>query len=178
MPDPLFRESDLERQREFANIQHQTLFAVDPRKFHERGADPQRYPDGQFVQHSGVPREYYGKPFKAAYYAMIEHLDVSLGRIVEALEATGQLERTIIIVTSDHGEMLGDHGLLLKGARFFEGAVRVPLIFYWPDRFLPGLRSDALVESIDIAPTILEAIGLEIPWYMQGRPLNGIATGK
>lgn len=178
LPHPLFRDSDLERQEAFRSIQHQSYRSVDPRVPHDRGADPQRFPDGQFVKHTGVPDRYYGKAFKAAYYAMIEQVDDAIGRIVETLKATDQFENTIIIFTSDHGEMLGDHGLLLKGARFFEGAVRVPLIFHWPQAYRQGLRSNALVESIDIAPTLLEASGLDIPWSMQGRSLAGILQGS
>ena len=65
----------------------------------------------------------------AAYYAMIEHIDAGVGRMIDALEATGQLENTIVIFMSDHGEMLGDHGIYLKGPHIYEEAVRVPLIF-------------------------------------------------
>ena len=67
-----------------------------------------------------------GKTLQAAYYAMIKLIDDVLGRILGTLEETGQRERTVIIFTSDHGEMLGDHGLIQKGCRFYEGLVRVP----------------------------------------------------
>ena len=178
LPDPLFEESDLARQEEFAGIQHQTYFPVDPRKHHPRGADEARFPDGKFANHKGVPREYYGKAFKASYYAMIEHLDDAVAMIYAELEATGQLENTIFIFTSDHGEMLGDHGLLLKGARFFDGAVRVPMVVHWPAAIQSGLISNALTEAVDIAPTLLDAAGIEVPWYMQGKSLMPILTGE
>lgn len=178
LPDPVFRDSDLQRQEAFGNIQHQTFFPVDPRKHHERGADETRFPGGKFANHTGVPREYYGKAFKAAYYAMIEQLDDGLGEICGALERTGQLDNTIIIFTSDHGEMLGDHGLLMKGARFFEGAVHVPLVIHYPDRIKAGLTSNALVEAVDLAPTLLEAAGIDVPPQMQGKSLFPILTGE
>ena len=63
---------------------------------------------------------------------MIKLIDDVLGRVLETLEETGQCQRTMIIFTSDHGEMLGDHGLIQKGCRFYEGLVRVPLIFSLP----------------------------------------------
>ncbi len=69
----------------------------------------------------------------------------------------------MVIFTSDHGEMAGDHGLRKKGCRFYEGLVRVPLIVSWPERFKAGLRSDALVELLDIAPTLLELAGRPVP---------------
>ncbi|MBM3474111.1 MAG: DUF4976 domain-containing protein [Armatimonadetes bacterium] len=114
----------------------------------------------------------------AAYYAMIELIDDQVGRILDALEATGQRENTIILFHSDHGEMLGDHGLLLKGPYFYDCAVKVPLIVSWPGRFEQGLRSDALVELTDLAPTLMEACGLPVPKRMQGRSFLPILTGE
>ncbi len=65
----------------------------------------------------------------AAYYAMVELIDLQVGRMLDALERTGQLENTLVIFMSDHGEMLGDHGIYLKGPYFYEPAIHVPLIF-------------------------------------------------
>ena len=73
--------------------------------------------------------------------------------------------------------MLGDHGLLYKGCRFFEGLTHVPLILSWPGHVRAGVRSGALVELVDIAPTLMEAAGLPVPDAMQGRSLLPIATG-
>ncbi|MFK7778329.1 MAG: sulfatase-like hydrolase/transferase, partial [Gimesia sp.] len=58
------------------------------------------------------------------------------------LDETGQRDETVIIFTSDHGETLGDHGLMQKGCRFYEGLVRVPLIISWPGHFQQNLRAD------------------------------------
>ena len=142
---PLFRESDLAAQAKLAQIDFQT----PPRR----------------------PQDFNAKRIQAAYYAMIELIDDNVGRMLDALERTGQREETIVIFMSDHGEMLGDHGLLLKGCRFYEGLVRVPLIISWPGKFQGGLRRDALVELTDIAPTLLELAGLPLPDRMQGRSL-------
>ncbi|MEO2006721.1 MAG: sulfatase/phosphatase domain-containing protein, partial [Candidatus Poribacteria bacterium] len=114
----------------------------------------------------------------AAYYAMIEHVDNELGRIVDVLDESGQLDNTIILFHSDHGELLGDHGLIFKGSRFFEGAVHVPLIFACPQRFQTELHSDALVELVDLAPTLLDAAGVERYEGMQGRSLWPLLTGE
>ncbi|HOS42500.1 MAG TPA: sulfatase-like hydrolase/transferase, partial [Armatimonadota bacterium] len=70
----------------------------------------------------------------AAYHATIAHVDAMVGRLLAALEETGLADNTVVIFTSDHGEMLGDHGLLWKGPLFYEGAVRVPLIYRFPAR--------------------------------------------
>jgi len=79
---------------------------------------------------------------------------------------------------SDHGELLGDHGLIVKGCRFFEGLVRVPLIFSWPARIERGIASEALVETIDVPVTLLDAAGLPVPESMQGRSLLPLLTGQ
>jgi arylsulfatase A-like enzyme len=97
---------------------------------------------------------------------------------MDALAATGQLENTIVLYHSDHGELLGDHGLVLKGCRFFEGLVRVPMIWSWPGRVKAQVASNALVELVDIAPTLLEAAGIEVPWQMQGKSLLPILEGR
>ena len=115
---------------------------------------------------------------KAAYYAMIEHVDAEFGRLLDALEESGEMANTIIIFTSDHGELLGDHGLILKGCRFYEGLTHVPLIVAWPDGFASGLASTALVELVDLAPTLLEACGLPVPGAIQGLSLVPIASGR
>lgn len=116
--------------------------------------------------------------YVADYYAMIELVDHNVGRLLDELERTGQRENTVIVFMSDHGEMLGDHGLILKGGHFYEGLVHVPLIISWPGRFEQNLQSDALVELVDIAPTLLELAGLEVPYYMQGKSLLSILRGE
>jgi arylsulfatase A-like enzyme len=108
---------------------------------------------------------------------MIEMIDDRVGAVLEALQRTGQADKTIVIFTSDHGEMMGDHGMLYKGCRFFEGLVHVPLIVKWPGVTQMGGRTNALVELIDIAPTILEIVGVEIPYNMQGRSLTPLLRG-
>ena len=106
---------------------------------------------------------------------MIENIDHQFGLILDNLKKIIKL-KNYNNFTSDHGELLGDHGLIYKGCKFFEGLIHVPLIFSWPKN-LKNVISNALVESIDIAPTLLEACGLEIPYYMQGKSLYGLLTG-
>jgi arylsulfatase A-like enzyme len=118
------------------------------------------------------------RKMKAAYYAMIEQVDTEVGRMLQALEESGQADDTIVIYMSDHGEMLGDHGIFLKGPYFYEGAIRVPLMIRWPGKFKAGLKSDALVEMVDLAPTLLECTGMPIPVGMQGKSLFSLLTGK
>ena len=107
---------------------------------------------------------------------MIELIDEQVGRMLEALSRTGQRDNTVVIFMSDHGEMLGDHGLTAKGCRFYEGAVRVPLIVSWRGRFRQGLVADGLVELTDLAPTLAELTGAALAWT-HGRSLLPILTG-
>lgn len=175
MPLPLFRDTDIERQKAFAAIDQQTRVAVDPRSRRKVAAVVETEHD---LVASAPPLAYDALEVKANYYAMIMLIDDQLRRIVDVLRSTGQLENTIIVYMSDHGELLGDHGLILKGCRFFDGLVRIPLIFSWPGELRAGLRSDALVESIDVAPTLLQAAGLEVPGSMQGRSLLPLMRGE
>ena len=174
MPPPLFRPADIERQRRFEKIAQQTTEAMDP--FGQMASDPRQGAERSRTAHL-PPASFDGLVVKAAYYAMIELIDDQLGRLLDAIEDAGQLDDTIILFHSDHGEMLGDHGLLYKGCRFFEGLVHVPMILAWRGRFLQDLKSRALVELVDIAPTLLDAAGLELPAAMQGRSLAPLLTG-
>ena len=139
MPDPLFRDSDIERQEQFAAVAQQSLKAVDPR--HPVAPEAADRTAGSDTARRPPPR-FYGREVIAAYYAMIELLDDQLGRILDALQATDQLDSTLIVFTSDHGELLGDHGLLYKGCRFFEGLVHVPLVIAWPGELGSGRGGD------------------------------------
>jgi arylsulfatase A-like enzyme len=124
------------------------------------------------------PDEFDAQSIIARYYAMIALVDDKIGEILAALERSGQYDNTLIIFTSDHGESLGDHGLVEKGCRFYEGLVRVPLIFSWRGHFKPGLVQEALVELADITPTLLEICGLPQPDRMQGKSILKLLNGE
>lgn len=171
----------------------------DPPKEYLDRYDPDKLPDPDYVageladkptfqrvdHDGGGPRPPFSKmtsrekrEVTAAYYAMIEQVDDNVGRMMKALEETGQRKNTIVIFTSDHGELLGDHGVYLKGPYTYDCSVRVPLIISWPGHFKQGLKSDALVELLDITPTLLTTAGLPIPGRVQGRSILDVLTGK
>ena len=124
------------------------------------------------------PDDWDHKKVQAAYYAMIEQVDHEFGRLLDHLEAIGERENTVVVYMSDHGEALCDHGLLLKGCRFFEGLVRVPLIVSWPEKYRRDVVCNSLVELVDLVPTFLDAVGLETPFWVQGQSLTGILEGS
>ena len=173
---PLFRESDLAQQKKLESIDFQSVAQHPDALDIKSPILPQSPSPGLEEADSLGARD--ASSLIAAYYAMIKLIDDQIGRILAALEAMDLRRNTVIIFTSDHGETLGDHGLILKGCRFYEGLVRVPLIWSWPERFLCDIRSSALVELTDIVPTLLSLIGQTVPDYMVGQSLLPILTGE
>jgi arylsulfatase len=105
----------------------------------------------------------------AHYYGMITLIDDQVGRLLRTLSDTGLDDRTIVVATSDHGELLGDHGLIFKGPHHYDSLLRVPTIVRVPREGRPGRRRGELVEQIDLTSTILELCGVDPPASMQGR---------
>lgn len=110
------------------------------------------------------------------YCAAIELIDDHVGRIMAALQARGMLDNTYIVYASDHGEMLGDHGFYTKSVPY-EAALRVPLIVAGPG-VAQGRVSDALVELIDVNPTICEMAGLPPQEGTDARSIMPVARGE
>lgn len=110
----------------------------------------------------------------AAELGSIEFIDDSIARILGALEASGRADDTIVVLTSDHGDVFGDHGLMLKHFTHYRGAVRVPLIFAGI-----GTRGQVheLVSSADIGPTLLDLLNVEPLEAAQGRSLTPLLQG-
>jgi arylsulfatase A-like enzyme len=111
-------------------------------------------------------------------YGAITMIDDAIGKALKRLDELGLKENTIIIFTSDHGDYMGDHQLLLKGAIHYQGLVRIP--FIWADPRAGqrrGFQTDALSGTLDIATTILDAAGIEPFWGMQGKSLINLANG-
>jgi arylsulfatase A-like enzyme len=112
----------------------------------------------------------------ANYYGMVALADHALGRILDALAAEGIAEETLVLVTSDHGDFLGDHGLLLKGPCAYEGLLRVGLLAAGPG-VAAGQVVREPVSTLDIAPTLLQRAGLATEG-LHGRSLNPLLAGE
>lgn len=113
----------------------------------------------------------------ALYYGMISMVDAQIGRVMRVLKSRGLAERTVVIFISDHGELLGDHGLLFKGPFHYDSVLRVPMVVCLPGLTEPR-ESAALVEQIDLTTTILQLAGLPVPNAMQGRSLLPLLEGS
>lgn len=115
------------------------------------------------------------------YMGLVSQVDAHLGRVLSALETSGQSDQTLIVFTSDHGDFLGDHWFADK-AMFYEPAVRVPLIICDPRQGADpsrGTSSDALVEAIDLAPTFLDALGDDVTRHrLEGHSLMPLLCGE
>jgi len=124
---------------------------------------------GQAFQREDVRRQVI-----PAYMGLIKQCDDQLGRLFAHLEKNGQMQNTTIVITSDHGDYLGDHWLGEKGL-FHEESVKVPLIICDPDSSADAMRGtvcDAMVESIDLAATFIELAGGDVPEHIiEGRSL-------
>jgi len=113
-----------------------------------------------------------------AYYAMVSFIDDEVGRIVAALDELGLRESTLILFSSDHGEMLGDHQLMLKGPMMYEGAVHVPMILSWPGTLPQGQRRADFASLVDLCATCMDAAGLPDLSTSQGQSLLPVARGE
>jgi choline-sulfatase len=107
---------------------------------------------------------------RANYYGKISLIDRWFGEIMAACERRDVLDDLFVVFWSDHGEMAGDHGRLYK-SRFYESALRVPLVFRLPGRIEPGGTTEALASTVDLMPTILEAAGVTPPETCEGLSL-------
>jgi arylsulfatase A-like enzyme len=113
---------------------------------------------------------------RAVYFGLVAEVDHHIGRVLEALARRDLLERTLVVVTSDHGEMLGDHWMLGKSG-FFPQAFHVPLIVRAPDG-ARDRRVAAFTEHVDLMPTLLEAAGRPIPLQCDGGSLRPFLQGE
>jgi choline-sulfatase len=112
-----------------------------------------------------------------AYCTSVEFLDSNVGRVLEALERSGEAKNTLVVYTGDHGYMLGQHGRFEKHCSY-EPAIRAPLLVRFPGKVRPAASNSALAEFIDIAPTVLEFCSVPQPQTMQGKSLASLLEGK
>ena len=113
---------------------------------------------------------------RALYFGLAHEVDHHIGRLINWLKDTGQYDDTLIVLTADHGEMLGDYDLWGKRS-FHDACFHVPLIIRHPQSETRGVVVTAPTESIDVAPTILACLGIDVPHSMDGRSLRGFLDG-
>lgn len=140
---------------------HEDASNLPPMLAAQRGSERGIWCLGLASQDEQLYRDYI-----VAYYALVEEIDYWVGEIFDELEKTGLDENTIVIYASDHGDFVGRHGMIEKAAaghNVYEETLRVPLMFYWKDKLDGGQRSEDLAGLIDLYPTLVDLIGLELP---------------
>jgi arylsulfatase A-like enzyme len=109
---------------------------------------------------------------RAHYYAYTEQLDHQVGRLLRALDETGQAANTLVVFTTDHGDCVGAHRMWIKGWIPYEECYRIPLMMRWPGRIQPGSTTEHLVQLQDLAHTYTEIAGARAMPYPDGRSLT------
>ncbi len=113
----------------------------------------------------GIPEEKwdeYVRRMREVYYSSVSFVDHNIGKVLDALDEAGQMDNTIIIFTTDHGEMLGDHGSFGKSCAY-DSSARIPFIIRYPEKFKPGSINHDFCDLNDILPTILDLTGIDYP---------------
>ncbi len=120
--------------------------------------------DHAFAIHAGKvnPSEADARQIRDLYHGGVTYTDRQIAMVLAELEKQGTLDDTLVVVTADHGEELGEHGVW-EHNHMFQSNLRVPLVMHWPRKLPLGKRVGALVESIDFLPTVCEAIGVAVP---------------
>jgi arylsulfatase A-like enzyme len=118
-----------------------------------------------------------GRKDIAGYYAAITAIDDEMGKLFRTLRELGLEDNTIVLFSSDHGNMLGSQGKILK-RKPWEESIRVPGIMRWPGKISANSKSNALFSHVDIAPTLLSLCGIPIPAEMQGTDLSDVILGE
>lgn len=129
--------------------------------------EPRSYTD---VPRRGAIPEAKFRELRHGYYAAISYVDAQVGKVLDALEHHGLSDNTVVVFWSDHGFHIGEYGLFGKLTNF-EPSTRIPFIIAVPDMPMAGSATDALVESVDLYPTLVDACGLVMPDWTEGRSL-------
>ena len=124
-----------------------------------------------------IPEDFDLRHLYALYYGSTTWVDDTIGKLLKNIEAAGLKDDTIIIFTSDHGDILGSHGRWQKG-RVYQEATKIPLVWRVPGTTKGKIIDKQVGSLIDIMPTILDLLGIKIPEHVQGQSLASIIQGK
>lgn len=145
---------------------HDDFKHVSTERMRTYGKLPQNWSDKQYLDYI---RRYYG------YCAFI---DSQVEQILDTLERTGQADNTIVVYTTDHGDMIASHRLIYKTLNGYDELLRVPFILYDPRSRASGRSADAMVSSIDVLPTLLDLAGITPPSELNGRSFRSVLKGQ
>ena len=119
------------------------------------------------------------REYAAIYHGMVKYIDDQVGRVLKKLDDLGLADNTLVVFTSDHGDMVGAHGCIGKSiTSFFDDLMRIPLVMRFPGRIRPGTVVDQLVSQVDYSPTILDYMDLPAPAKIHGRSMRPLLEGR
>lgn len=158
-------------------------FAVDLPENFENGKAPSIKAVSDFKEwfwtRNVIPADRAGWEKYLRYYCfLVEEVDREVGKVLATLEASGQADNTVVVFTSDHGEMAGSHGLVQKGHTMYEENLRIPLWIADPRHVIANRSSDAMVSNIDLAPTLCGLAGISWPSPLPGIDLSPVVRGE
>lgn len=167
VPLPRERPGELADRPDHYRAAHEGRLKTHP----SRGAHPMAG-QGDGFDFRDLP-EHDQREARAYHYTLCRLIDREVGRVLDTLDELGLADDTLVVFTSDHGELLGDHGLWQKGSFIFDEGLRVPLIARWPARWAGGRAVTAPISLADLAPTFLAAAGLPADGS-DGHPRDGV----
>lgn len=113
------------------------------------------------------------------YYGFVDYIETCARQVLDTLSETGQAKDTIVLWTSDHGDMVGAHGMIFKlGKCGYEELLRVPFLISYPGTIREGASSDALCSTVDLVPTLIDLLGLPLPDGLDGQSFKPVLTGQ
>jgi arylsulfatase A-like enzyme len=119
------------------------------------------------------------REYAAIYHGMVKYIDDQLGRVLAKLDEKGLADDTLVVFTTDHGDMVGAHGCIGKSIQsFYDDLVRIPLLMRFPGRIAPGTVVPQPVSQIDFMPTILDYLGHDVPEAIHGRSMRPLIEGR
>ncbi|HQL63520.1 MAG TPA: sulfatase [bacterium] len=147
---------------------------VDPRADYTPDVDPALIPNWGDTRVEPLNLAYY----TARYDGCVAYVDHQVGRVVSTLKDLGVFDKTIVVIASDHGELLGEHSMYFHHFSLYEENVHVPLVFHYTGHVPAAREVEDLCENVDIYPTLAELAGLEIPAGLSGQSLIPVWQGR
>lgn len=148
----------------------------------EKDADFSAWKESGFEIHGYHSHQRYSEQEQrrnmATYYGMVSLMDKYIGRILDKLDELGLADNTIVVFTTDHGHMFGQHGMHFKGGFHYEDLIKLPFIVRYPGKVPAGRTSTAMQSLIDLAPTFLTLSGIPVPHAMTGVDQSAVWLGE
>jgi len=137
----------------------------------------QRSSDRNFVRPRWSQEQF--KDYIRRYWGYVSYIDRQIQSVLDALKANGQEDNTIVVFTSDHGDMVGEHGSIYKMTHTgYDTLMKVPCMIRWPERIRPGQVNSSLASSVDLMPTLLDLAGVPVPVGVDGRSMKSVLLGQ